>query len=55
MMMIVFAIFVGEHVVKLEKTAQDSLMKVICLHLGGCFIGMMGLVDKYIELVHKNS
>ena len=35
-------ICVGGRVVKLESKAHDSLMKVICPHLGGCFIGMMG-------------
>ena len=35
-------ICVGGRVVKLESKAHVLLMKVICPHLGGCFIGMMG-------------
>jgi hypothetical protein len=34
-------ICVGERVVKLESKAHALLMRVICQHLGGCFIGMM--------------
>jgi hypothetical protein len=42
MIVLRFAICVGEHVVKLESKAHDLLTKAICLRLGGCFIGMMG-------------